>query len=82
MAWESFPEEKQLAELDIEEWVRISQVDNSRKGRGALGMKNGTWAANLECEITRLICRALEVGEWVEVQSNKRWGWRGGWFSS
>lgn len=44
MAWESFPEEKLLAELGIEEWVRISQVDNGGKGRGALGMKNGTCA--------------------------------------
>lgn len=44
MAWESFPEEKLLAELDIEEWVRVSQVDNGGKRRGALGMKNGVRA--------------------------------------
>lgn len=30
------------------------------------------WAcaqANLECEMARRICRALEVGEWVEVET-------------
>lgn len=43
VVWEGLPQEQLLAELDLEEWVRIPQVDNGGEGRGALGMKSSMY---------------------------------------
>lgn len=39
-------------------------MDNGGEGRVALGMKNSMCTG-----IARHVCRALEVGEWVEVET-------------
>lgn len=43
VVWEGLPQEQLLAELDLEEWVRIPQVDDGGEGRGALGMKKSMY---------------------------------------
>ena len=39
VVWEGLPQEELLAELDLEEWMKIPQLDHGGEERGALGRK-------------------------------------------